>query len=293
MHSTADLQPPTLHQDTSREIPAHTPVSRARTAASHIRARGALAGLFVAASLLTACSGSGTNSGNTTDANGESTTDDTGGSTTDDTGTSGDSTAPGTSGRTTGGNTVPGTSGRTTGGNTGAGTSGRTTGGNTGAGTSGRTTGGNTGAETVPGTSGRTIEATALLGHRLTDSVVSNYLIDPDNGCYLGSGNYVCPEAFTEFQLDTSERVHAVIMRGPSASTSIGYPGNLPGGITFADTPEDMVQKLGEPVAGTPAPQGFLKWSGTLDNGTPVELFVDYFNTAPLRVASVKLQMST
>jgi hypothetical protein len=125
-----------------------------------------------------------------------------------------------------------------------------------------------------------------LLGRTIDDPAVTRYL--STHGCFAAMGNWNCRPASTEFAMDTGSRVTAVMLKAPGVATPEGYQGALPGGITFADSPEQLVQRLGRPVAGTAEPDGFLKWQDG-----PVSLFVDFFPTAPLRVHTVQLQRDT
>jgi hypothetical protein len=54
--------------------------------------------------------------------------------------------------------------------------------------------------------------------------------------------------------LDTGSRVSAAMLKTPEAATPEGYRVALPGGITFSDTPAQLVERLGQPVAGMAAP---------------------------------------
>lgn len=83
-------------------------------------------------------------------------------------------------------------------------------------------------------------EAWEFLGSSLEDDEeLAAYLLD--NNCYRGTGfNWICPEAGTEFQLDTAHQVNSVFLY-PS------YQGGTPEGISFDESPEDLVAYLGEP----------------------------------------------
>jgi hypothetical protein len=118
----------------------------------------------------------------------------------------------------------------------------------------------------------------------MQDESFTNYLAAHE--CFPALGNWNCQETSTEFALDTGSRVVGVIMKAPGVATAEGYEGTLPAEITFDDTPEELVAKLGRPIAGSAKPGSFLKW-----DGGQVALFVNFFNSAPLRVADVRLAL--
>jgi len=120
-----------------------------------------------------------------------------------------------------------------------------------------------------------------FLGRSIDDSEFSGYL--SENGCFPAMGSWSCPEARTEFALDTGSRVTAVMMRG-AGSTSPAYRGALPAGISFDDTPETLAAKLGEPEV---ISDTSWRWRGEQRH-----LIVNFSPTPPLRIFVVKVQLA-
>ena len=129
------------------------------------------------------------------------------------------------------------------------------------------------------------INPTPLLGRSLEDPVAVAYL--SGNRCQPANNHWGCATASTEISVDGYNRIDAVVFDAPGLETS-GYAGELPVGITFTDSPDVLVEKLGQPVAGRAAPSGFLKW---VNSDGDVGFFVNFLPAAPLRISNVQLAL--
>jgi hypothetical protein len=82
-----------------------------------------------------------------------------------------------------------------------------------------------------------------FLGTTYEDQAFLDYLTV--NDCYRGVAvRLVCPDVGVEFAVDGSHRVSAVFY-------APGYAGELPGGVAFGDTPEEVLAQVGEPHSST------------------------------------------
>lgn len=134
----------------------------------------------------------------------------------------------------------------------------------------------------------------ALLSQRVADTDVTQFLkkktTDPkfvkyrtDSNCYRSNVGlyFVCPGKKTEFAYDQDSRIYTVWMKR-------GYKGKLPNGISFSDSRNKLIDRLGKPsrVNGT--------YSMTWNLKNSVRLVVDFpllpGPGIPDRITQVSLQ---
>jgi hypothetical protein len=104
------------------------------------------------------------------------------------------------------------------------------------------------------------------------------------NDCVAVDGfNWACRRVSVEFTINPDRRIAAVHLLAPAPRTA-GYDGDLPGGITFTDSPAELTEKLGRPQSGRAAPGASLRWQHQ-----DRRLIVVFRVTSPLEIGSVQI----